>query len=113
MKKLIILLTVLIQQTAFSFECVNKDELANLKPNTEKVIIKNFVHTLVYEKDSCGARGCDIAIYSQVLSKCIVNSLNVKGFVLENSLEPNQVTISVDTKNTTFFYSPVRGQFGL
>lgn len=113
MKKIIIFLTVLLSYSALAFDCINRDEQEELKPSPGRVVIKNFVHTLVYEKDSCGARGCDIRVYSQVHSKCMTNSFNGKGFYVENTLMPKQVTISKEGKLFTYFYSPLRGIFEL
>ena len=113
MKKAITFLIISLLQIASAFDCINKDEQQELKPGPDRIVVKKFVHTLVYEKDSCGARGCDIRIYSQVHSKCVTNSFNVKGFYIENSLMPKQVTISTEGKPKKYFYSPLRGNFEL
>lgn len=105
----IILFLIAISTKSWA-NCLSDLEVAQLKLTPSQ---KKFQHYLVIKEESCGNHGCEVAVYTQVTPKCLVNSLNEKGFILKEDLNSNSLILKKDNMSIKYNFNVFRGEFEL
>ncbi len=116
MRVVIIFTLLLIHRASFSKEkspCINGDikEYLYKSEKLENLFFKKFAnHSLFYSEDSCGAKGCEIRIFTKVSPFCLRETLTIRGFYLNNSLSSSSLEIKSDgvIKKLNYFPSEMR-----
>ncbi len=106
MKVVIILITYMFSTALFA-KCIKQDARLYLQSQSKakyNTIVKNK-HTLLYSESSCGAKGCEYFIYSELPLKCRTLTLNVKGFLIPNSFNFNTVKFKVNQKTNQYIFN--------
>ena len=68
-------------------------------------------HTLVYSKDSCGIRGCELIVFTEIFPGCKKISFNQMGYPILNGLRGHSLTIKQNKEKKHFRYSQVYKKF--
>ena len=102
-----LLLILLLCPLGLEAKCLKLDDL---KVEAGIKIIK-VRHVLMYVSDTCGARGCEIELYSKDPAGCFQNSLTTKGFLIPESFSESEVRISINAVPTKFKFNESRMKF--
>jgi hypothetical protein len=97
---------ILIHKTAIA-DCINQDAAKFLETSEqlENLIEVEFAnHKLIFSKDSCGAYGCEIRIFTKITPFCTRETLTTKGFYIDGSLTSRSVEITRRGVNKRFEY---------
>ena len=72
---------------------------------------KSLRHNLIYSNDSCGARGCELFIFTEILPGCTTLTFNRMGYPLPNSLRGNILKIRKSGKINSYKFSSIHQKF--
>lgn len=118
MKTILFLLIISFSSLTLSSDimndCIQGDLEAYLtkKEGLENIYIKKYAdHSLVFSEDSCGAKGCEIQVFSEVTPFCTTETLTVKGFYINGSLATSSVEIKTDGQVKKYRYFTSEAKF--
>ena len=107
---LYLLFLPIIAQAACLTDSV-EGHIKNMTGAEKIIVIKKFQHELAYSEESCGASGCEIHLFSEVYPGCLTETLDIKGFYINDGLQQNYLLLRVKNKKRRFFYNKKTKQF--
>lgn len=107
MKTLVLLSALIFIHMTARADCLDQDALRYLKTveKLENLIEVEFSnHQLIFSKDSCGANGCEVRIFTKTTPFCTRETLTKKGIYIDGSLTSRSVEIRIKGVNKRFEY---------
>lgn len=114
MKILGFLLALVSVQTAALAECLGPEVAKHLRTveKLENLVEVAFAdHTLVYSKDSCGARGCELRVFTRTTPFCTQETLTTTGLYVDGSLTSKKIEVRSKGTVKRFQYYPSETRF--
>lgn len=110
--KLIMTVFLLCGLSAFG-ECVDDPDkfMQKVAPGSEISVHKFMEHKIFVPKDSCGAKGCELYVFSPRSTKCHQLSLNIKGHLFPETLKRGFIGVQENGKLKAYRYDLIQGAF--
>jgi hypothetical protein len=98
--KYLYLYTLLFSLNSFSSDCIKSVDkyIYDVTDNGSVFMKKSINHTPVFAEDSCGSKGCEIFVFTKLYPGCTIESLNTKGFYIQDGLRSNSIQIKINKK---------------
>ena len=77
----------------------------------EYISIVHSVHNLVFSKESCGYKGCELFVFSEIFPGCIAKTFHKKSFLIPNSFRRNRISVKEENQRIDYKFSHRESRF--